>query len=138
MLALCLSGCQDDSAITNPPGTTGAPQITKYEFRQQLPGDPYTAIFAFYFDAPEAQLYKGKARFYVGSKESPLELEMSDLMDAAGLGRDAKRGEVGAALRFSDNITSDASVNLSLQLLDEKGRVSNRATVTLRFSFPSQ
>lgn len=133
-----MPGCQDDSAVTNPPGTTGAPQITKYEFRQQLPGDPYTAIFAFYFDAPEGQLAGGKAKFFVGSKDTPLDLDMSDLMSAAGLSRDATRGEVGAALRFSDNVTDGATVNLSLQLVDEKGRVSNRATVTLKFAFPAQ
>jgi hypothetical protein len=121
-------------------GTTkdeGGPTITKFKFEQQFPADPYTAVFSFAFEAGASGVGLGFAEFYVGSSDKPVRLKLGDLLAASGLPRTARSGELGAALRFSSTDIKDGSqVDMSLVLVDDNLKKSNRAKVRLQFNLP--
>ena len=75
--------------------------------------------------------------FYVSGKTDPLTLDMASLFQSAGLSPTATSGEVGAAIRFSNDVPSGSTVDLAVQLVDTNTRKSNRASVSLKFEVPS-
>lgn len=127
-----LGACGDDGR--DPEGAT----VTDFRFDGQFPSDPFTVVFSFAFEAGEAGLgERGQAQFFVGSSTTPVTLRMADLFASSDVPRTARGGELGAAFRFSgDDIPDGAVVNMSLQLVDDAGKRSNKATVQMKFDFP--
>jgi hypothetical protein len=129
ILGACTPDCPNKSSPLGP-------LITDFKFEQQFPSDPYTAVFSFQFQSQSASITGGSAEFYVGTSQTPVTVKMSELMSASGLGKTARAGDVGAALRFSrDNIREGQVVDMRLQLVDETSLRSNCARVSLLFNF---
>ncbi len=115
----------------------GGPTITAFQFDRQFPGDPYTAVLSFAFQAGDKGVGLGYAEFYTGGDAPVAKLKLGDLLAASGLARTAKAGEIGAALRFTASDIKDGSqVELSLVLVDDNNKRSNRAHVRLEFDLP--
>jgi len=114
-------------------GDPNGPRISDFHFQEQMPGDPYTAIFAIAFTSADGSMGTGKMNFYVSGKTDPLTLDMASLFQSAGLVPRATSGEVGAAIRFSNDVPSGSTVDLEVQLVDANTRRSNRASVSLKF-----
>ncbi len=130
VMAACVPECPEQS-------DENGPTITGFQFEQQFPSDPYTAVFGFSYQTEGAALGEGIAEFYVGSSQTPVKVKIAELMSASGVDRTSLAADLGAALRFSrENINDGDIVEMRLQLVDDEGLRSNCARVSLRFDFP--
>lgn len=112
-----------------------SPQITKLRLVNQLPGDPWTAIFGLEFTDTNGDLGLGSshAEFFLNGK-SAAKVNLPAFFKGSSVPPNATSGELAVPLRFGETVKDGTIGILGVQLIDTQSHRSNCYALELDFT----
>ena len=118
-----------------PTGSDKAPQITSMVYNgQPFSDDPFTLAFTVDFKDADGDLSGGSVEFFLNDNPSTTKQLLADVFRQSGVETTSKKGRLGLALRFTDDVPDGTQVRLGVQFVDQKGNRSNCASLDLDFN----